>query len=218
MPINADIEFPQADVDAMFAQMRRAQKELGKSSKESLKWAGSLLITSLAASTKSTPKSKKRELIDNPHPMAQTDHRRAKIGVMKWLKNKQVFVPIYRVGEYGGGRIWGEDRIMSKSDSRAIMHKKREIPRKGFAKRSWYMLRKVFGRGGEIYIDGVPRIGSIRWTGGETDPTVKILNKVKYMDKALKGGKSAIDTAMGRASQNLLGRINRLVEKQRWTK
>jgi hypothetical protein len=240
MPIDTQIEFPQADVDAMFAQMERARKELGKSFKDSLQWGGALLVRSLAASTKQIPKSQLRPIVRNPDERWKTDRRRAPFGVMKYHNGKQVFLPIFRGGEFGRNRFY-DPRTMSwferfgpqKNTWRKVASgpdpgnpeiivpgimtdKRRQIPRKGFAKRSWGWLGRQMRNGGSISVDGVPDLGHVRWSGGTADPTVHILNKVKYADKALKGGKMAIETAFARASQAMLGRINRLVEKERF--
>ena len=210
MPINADIQFPQADVDAMFEQMRRAQKELGKSSKESLKWAGATLVRSLAASTKEVKKTEKREIVRNPDA-TDKDRRRARFGVNRLTRAGKVFLPI--MYDKRGGTP-----ITEITDPRLLTHKKREIPHKGLAKRSWRFLARVMPRGGRIYVDGVPNLGGTAWTGGESDPTLKITNRVNYMDKALKGGKMAIENAMGKAARSLSKRIENAVNKQRWTK
>jgi hypothetical protein len=218
MPVDVSIDFPQADVDAMVAQMQRARKELGLSFKESVKWAGAALIRSLGASCKAIPKGQKRPLVDNPDPTAKTDGRKAKIGVMAWRKGKEVFVPIFRQGEYGGRGTRKGDRITEKTDWRAIQHPRREIPKKGFAKKSWGLLAGKTGRGGEVIIDGIPRIGSIHWTGGDVDPGIHITNRVKYMMQALAGGKKDVSTAMERASEAMKGRIRKAVEKQNFVK
>ena len=211
MPITADIQFPQADVSAMFAQMRRAQKELGKSSKESLKWAGATLVRSLAASTKEVKKTEKREIVRNPDGFATRDRRVAKFGVNRFTKTGKVFLPI--MYEKRGGLP-----ITEITDPRLLNHKKREIPHKGLAKKSWRFLAKVMPRGGRVYVDGIPNLGGTSWTGGETDPTLTITNRVNYMDKALKGGKMAIENAMGKAARSLSKRIEDKMKKQRWTK
>lgn len=242
MPIDAQIEFPQADVNDMFAQMERARKELGKSFKDSLQWGGALLTRSLAASTKQVSRNKLRPVVQNPDARWKTDRRRAPFGVMRYTKGKKAFMPVFRTGEFGGRRFydkktmsWFERHGPQRNQWRKISSgpdvanpeiivpgimndKRRNIPRKGFAKRAWGWLGRQMRRGGTIRVDGVPDLGYIRWSGGTADPTVTIVNKVKYADKALKGGKMAIETAMGRASQAMLGRINRLVEKKRFTK
>ena len=242
MPIDAKIEFPQADVDDMFRQMERARKELGKSFKDSLQWGGALLVRSLAASTKQVPKSQIRPIVRNPDDRWKTDRRRAPFGVMKYKDGKQVFLPIFRGGEFGRRRFydprtvsWFEHYGPQKNTWRKVASgpdpanpeiivpgimtdKRRNIPRKGFAKRAWGWLGKQMRRGGMIRVDGVPDLGYVKWTGGTADPTVTIVNRVNYADKALKGGKMAIENAMGRASQAMLGRINRLIEKKRFAK
>jgi hypothetical protein len=211
MPITTDIQFPQGDVDALFAQMRRAQKELGQSSRESLKWAGATLVRSLAASTKEVKKTEKREIVRNPDGFATRDRRVAKFGVNRFTRTGIKFLPIM-YDKRGGAPI------TEITDPRLLNHKKREIPYKGLAKRSWRFLAQVMPRGGNIHVDGVPGLGGTTWTGGETDPTLKITNRVNYMDKALKGGKAAIENAMGKAARSLSKRIENAVNKQRWTK
>lgn len=211
MPITADIQFPRADVDAMFAQINRAQKELGKSSKESIKWAGAVLVRSLGASTKAVKANAVREIVRNPDGFIQRDRRAARFGVNRFTSTGVQFLPIRSVGR--GGEL-----ITEATDPRIVNHRKRQIPYKGLAKRSWRFLANVVPRGGRIHVDGVPDLGNASWRGGETDPTLTITNKVNYMEKALKGGKSAIELAMGKASRSLAKRIDNAIEKQRWTK
>ena len=59
MPLAASIEFPRADVDALFRQIDRAQKDLGRHLIHALNSAAVFLSRSLSASTKKAPKKRR---------------------------------------------------------------------------------------------------------------------------------------------------------------
>lgn len=59
MPLQTTFDFPRADVVSLFAQIDRAQNELGKSFFKSLAWAGSYVAKSLNAASKVAPKNRR---------------------------------------------------------------------------------------------------------------------------------------------------------------
>jgi len=224
------IEFPKRDVRALFAQMQRAQKELGKDLKQSVKWGGILLMQSLAAQTKVSKKL--RPIVKNPDKRYKTDARRAPFGVMRWDKHgKKVFRPVYRTGEFGRvrfldkktfevkyintltGTVHRASRYDQTPDLSIKTDKRRKIGRRGFAKKTWKWATKSMA-GGTANIMRVMGIADIRWSGGTDNPTVTIINRINYMDKALKGGLMAVNTAMGNAARKMANRIDDRVAKK----
>ena len=224
------IEFPKRDVRALFAQMQRARKELGKDLKQSVKWGGILLMQSLAAQTKVSKKL--RPIVKNPDKRYKTDARRAPFGVMRWDKHgKKVFRPVYRTGEFGRvrfldkktfevkyintltGTVHRASRYDQTPDLSIKTDKRRKIGRRGFAKKTWKWATKSMA-GGTANIMRVMGIADIRWSGGTDNPTVTIINRINYMDKALKGGLMAVNTAMGNAARKMANRIDDRVAKK----
>jgi hypothetical protein len=101
-----DIDFPQADVDRLFAAMRRAEVELGKSAANTLSWAMALACNSLKASTRVSAKRRRVLKMQAKHLGISgrlTKAQRAVVnaakaetpyGVMVWIGGKETFVPI----------------------------------------------------------------------------------------------------------------------------
>ena len=224
------IEFKKVDVSRLFAQMQRAQKELGKDLKQSVKWGGILLMQSLAAQTKVSKKL--RPIVKNPDKRYKTDARRAPFGVMRWDKHgKKVFRPVYRTGEFGRvrfldkktfevkyintltGTVHRASRYDQTPDLSIKTDKRRKIGRRGFAKKTWKWATKSMA-GGTANIMRVMGIADIRWSGGTDNPTVTIINRINYMDKALKGGLMAVNTAMENAARKMANRIDDRVAKK----
>lgn len=231
MSNDVQIKFPHADAKRMFSQIERAQKELGKGLKESVQWGGILLMQSLAASMKISQKL--RPIVKNPDKRYKTDARRAPFGVFRWDKNgKKHFKPIFRTGEFGRvrfldkhtaevkylntltGKVHRAYRFDQSPDMSIKSDKRRVIGRRGFAKKTWEWAKTNMKRGGSATLMRVPNIASIKWTGGTINPTVTIRNRIRYMDKAMKGGDQYINTAMARASRSMEKRIDDQIKKK----
>jgi hypothetical protein len=230
MSDQASIEWPRIEVGRLFAQMQRAQKELGKGLKQLVRWGGILLMQSLAAGTKVSQKL--RPIVRNPNKQSKTDKRFAPFGVFRWDKNgKKYFRPIYRTGEYGRIRfidkktlevkfinsLTGEVHRVDQYDQepgRSIKtDKRRIIGRRGLAKKTWQWAIKSMA-GGIANIMRVPDIASIRWSVGTDNPTVTIKNRINYMGKALKGGYMALNDAAGNAARKMANRIDDQIAKK----
>jgi len=224
------IEIKKADVSRLFAQMQRAQKHLGKDLKESVKWGGILLMQSLAAQTKVSKKL--RPIVKNPDKRYKTDARRAPFGVMRWDKHgKKVFRPIYRTGEFGRvrfldkktfevkyintltGTVHRASRYDQTPDLSIKTDKRRKIGRRGFAKKTWQWATRSMG-GGTANLMRVMGIADIRWSGGTSNPTVTIINRINYMDKALKGGLMAVNRSIENAARKMANRIDDRIAKK----
>ena len=228
MPLAASIEFPRADVDALFRQIDRAQKDLGKSMARSVSWAAAYVARSLSAATKVAPKL--RPLVENPDKRYKTDLRRARVGVYVYRKGVKKFVPIYRTGEYGTQRFVGKTKregtlhasaFHAPNDgfyaaSSAQTHRKREIGRRGLAKKTWQLAASFAGRGGYIKPMGVYRLaGAVRIIDDAVNPGVVITNHLDYAMEAFKtSGEQAISSALARASRNMEREIDRQIKKK----
>jgi len=224
------IEINKADISRLFAQMQRAQKELGKGLKESVKWGGILMMQSLAAQTKVSKEL--RPIVKNPDKRYKTDARRAPFGVMRWDKSgKKGFRPIFRTGEFGRvrfvdkntfevkyintltGKVHRAERFDQTPDLSIKSDKRRIIGKRGLAKKTWQWAAKRMA-GGTANIMRVPNIADIKWSGGVDNPTVKITNRINYMGDALKGGIGAINTALGNAARKMTNRIDDKLTKK----
>jgi len=224
------IDFPRIEVDRLFAQMQRAQKELGKGLKNSVAWAGSLLMQSLAAQT--IVSQKLRPIVSNPDKRHKTDKRFAPFGVFRYDRTgKKYFKPIYRTGEYGRirfidkktaevkyintltGKVHRAEQVDQEPGMSIKSDKRRIIGRRGLAKKSWQWAAKHMA-GGIANLMRVPNLASIKWIGGADNPAVKIENDLRYMRFALKGGYAALNTAAANAARKMAKLIeDRIVRK-----
>ena len=222
--ISLDIKFPQRDVDALFAQIRRAEREIGKSASQSVAWAGALLCRSIAARTKVAPKL--RRIVRNPDRRYKTDRRRAPFGVYVYKEGKKTFKPIFRTGEYGKIRFydqksasWFERTGPNRNQWRKVASgpdianpdiivpgiktdKRRVIGRSGLAKKSWQVLGRFVNRPGSTTAMRV-RSGHIQWRYGRT--YLRISNLLDYAVDALKG---SVDVSVRRAAASMRKRID----------
>lgn len=228
-------ELDRADVAAFRNQMKRMETVLGKSVEQSIKWAAITLMKSLAART--LVSKKLRPVVENPHPDAKTDGRRAKWGVMRYKRfgnGEQYFQPIYRTGEYGQIRFknkktadWftierGTGRVVKELETGKESHqiegimqsKKRVIGRSGMAKKAWRWAQAHMYNSGNSDIMGVPNIIGVTVIGKGNDRSLTIHNRSRYAVDALKGGSSAVSEAMRAAAQSLEFKINQELKKR----
>jgi len=143
------------------------------------------------------------------------------------------FVPIYKTGEHGtirfenkktatwftidaSGRVKRDlDTGKSPDQINGIMQSpKRKIGRRGFAAKSWRFLRMRVSRGGGIVIDGRGDMGEVIWSGDKYNPAVTINNRVSYMEKALKGGASAVSNALEAAARGMMHQLDNKIRKK----
>ena len=233
MPIKATAELDRAAVNDFFTALERNSKETGRSMRSSLAWGGRKFAQSLGADT---PRGKKkRRVIRNPNPKAKTDRRMADYGVMAHYQTRPPkFVPIYRTGEFGKIRFENKktatwftvdrttgrvERLLptgtGEFDIPGIMQsKKRDIRRRGFAKKSWQFLQQRMGRGGSIFIEGVANVGRVTWLTTPNNIRITIVNKVKYMTKILKGGEMAVNDALTRATDGMVHQLDNKIRKK----
>jgi hypothetical protein len=222
------------DVSNLMNDIQRASRELGKSAKESVKWAGRFVAQSLSASSKVAPKL--RPVVENPDQRAATDGRRASHGVMRYDRSgNRVFRGIYRTGEYGKIRFldkrtaqWLVRDTLTGEVTRAthptgvdvdelqgiMQSKRRVIGRRGLAKKAWRTASMNIN-GGAVSVMDVPYAGSVSWTGGDNNPTVTITSNLRYAGAAFKtAGDQAVSSAMERAHARMANRIDAAVKKK----
>lgn len=201
MPLAASIEFPRADVDALFRQMDRQSRLLGRDLVHSLNAAAMYLGRSLGASTKMAPKTRK-------------------VQELKISKSKRAGVKSWGVtGWFGRPRTY-QTRILNTSKGEDYVKTRLGmIRRRGLAKKTMASMSKKVGRVGSAGVahmsfgaQDLARIaskhGSSQRGGGEQDPWIRMENTLNYATDALKGGEMDISTAMGRAARGMEKSIN----------
>ena len=232
MPIDATIDFPQSDVDRLFAQMRRAEKELGKSQYQSLQWGGRLFLDSIKARTKQVTK-KKRRVIMNPDTSWHRKKPQKPFGVMGYKKGNERFIGIkpkgddpvffsskanrwFRKEPDGKWREFARGKKVNPSLVHAQIrkHPSTKIPRRGFAKLSWVLTKKLIGSGGAYDLFGFANIGNVSVNKSPVDPQITIKNRVEYMSKAVNGGMSAIGDALNAAGNKMAKQIEQKLAKK----
>ena len=95
------------------------------------------------------------------------------------------------------------------SISEAKKSKKVVIGRRGLAKKSWGWLASNTINGGVASMMGVPDTGSVEWSGGYTAPSMRVTNRLRYMEHALEGGYSAVQDAFTAAANKMGHEIER---------
>ena len=216
MSVVLDIQVDTADVSRLRAQADRNRAVLGKGMRESIQWAGVMLAKSLAARTKVS--AKKREVVDMPiqrvTKAGEVDRRYAPWGFKKWVTSGDyaskgtergprhlVILPLYRHGRFGIEKF--------KTKSEASKAPRVRIGRSGLAKKSWGWAAHNMITGGSGRVYGIPDVAVIRWEGGYIDPSVRITNRLRYMEKALEGGFSAVQSAIDAAANKMEHEIGR---------
>ena len=174
---------------------------------------------------------------------ARNDKRRAPFGVMAPTGPDRVmaFRPIYRSGEFGKIRFFDKktmawftrdaanpkgrwEKIASGQDVAnpeiivpGIMNdRRRKIGRRGLAKKSWKWAETHTRRGGTATISQARDAITVSVYGGDINPTVRITNRLRYIEDAFKTkGKQAVTSTLARASEKMRNRINDRLEKMR---
>lgn len=195
-------EVDQSSVRNVMDAINRASKELNKPLKSSVRWAGALFLQSAAKQTRLS--KAKRDVVQIS---GISDRRRAKFAMIKYDKHgNKVKSPLWGRGK--GGLVRYEKKSEANKDPR------RKIGRRGLAKKSWTFARQRLGGGVIRNVHGVPSLAEIKWSGGEASPTMTITNRIRYMDKAMIGGMSALNTALQSASNKMMKRIDQEIEKK----
>jgi len=188
------IHFPHADVRALFAQMGRAQKELGRDMGQALKFAGWSVARSLGVQTKVAPKYRDYTAMKESRREVARHGGRKKYEVVSLKKGRRKAFTV---------RAESVAKLKQMSQVR--------IGKAGLAKAAWMWGIKKLGSGGGFSMKGATASAkqfgrenmdvTSRLTGN--DPFISITNSLPYASAALKGGMSAVTGAMGKAARSM---------------
>jgi hypothetical protein len=101
-----------------------------------------------------------------------------------------------------------------KSRAEARRDRRTNIGRSGLAKKTWAWAARHMASGGTADIMRVQNVATIEWGGVRyVDSNVRITNRLRYIDKALIGGRGAIDSALTAASNKMEHLITQRLEE-----
>ena len=233
MPSNIRIEVSKYSADRFQKHMKRLVDKLGWERPRAVKYAAIQFGISMRARTRKAPKM--RRIVKNPDPSALLDMRKAKLGVMKFSKGKEVFSPIYRGGEFGakiryverngillsnGDGTWqkttrDELEIFGRQDLMIQNHSKRIIGRSGLAKKAWgWLMHDAFNSNAGEAVKFTRPSGALRGRkgGGRGKYFVHFHNGLRYAMEALKNGQGDVSGAMYAAAERIRKKIERTLQ------
>jgi len=197
------IQFPKADQRALFRQIDRAQRELGKSLGQSVRFAAHSVATSIASHTVVAPKYREYVVVKEP------------ASVVKAKGGKKYEITSYRKG--------GKNTFMRRAASVAALKKTPQviIGKAGLAKASWMWGISKLGPRTGVSAKGITRTAraragspvTVRQTLKTANPTIRITNALPYAMAALEGGQSTLNSAMGKGSRIMAHRIDGNLKK-----
>ena len=187
------IEFPRRDVRALFAQMDRAQKELGKNVGQALRFAAWSVARSLGVVTNVAPKYRPYKVIEEGR------------GIAKRRGGKKYEVKSWKTGRAKTFNVRAASVAALKKTGQV------KIGNAGLAKSSWMWGIKKLGSGGGVSMKGIA--SKVKQRGGQNmdvmqrlrgdNPFIKIINSLPYAGDALFGGTGAVNSAMGKAAKSM---------------
>jgi hypothetical protein len=206
--VTTEIEVDQRDVDRLSRTIDRASEALGKSTREAVQWGGVLFAQSMSPRTKIS--DKKRKVVEMPIQRITTsgraDRRYARFGMKYWKAGVELVRPLGGVGKGAYKRY--------KSRAEARRDRRTNIGRSGLAKKTWAWAARHMASGGTADIMRVQNVATIEWGGVRyVDSNVRITNRLRYIDKALIGGRGAIDSALTAASNKMEHLITQRLEE-----
>ena len=181
------VEWPKADVDALWREIARAQKELGRNLGQAIRFAAWSIASSLGVMTKVAPKYRPYRLL------------------AKEKSGKKYEIESYRKGRKKTFNV----RARSVSELKKMAQVR--IGHAGLAKSSWMWGIKKIGGGRNISMKGATQAAkslgrnkmSVESRLHGDDPFVKIVNRLPYAESALRGGASEVTSAMGKAARHM---------------
>ncbi len=205
MPVVASIEFPRADVDALFRQMDRAQKELGRSLGNAVRTAANRVALSIGTSTKVAPKHRKITATGETSSNRQYSESRG------FYQNKRF--EVYSDKSRKTFSVWAKNMREAKQKRGVV------ISRRGLAKATWRRAAREAGAGGGVGQGGVTasanRLADRHARGkgvfNGVDPWAMMESSLDYAQDALRGD---VGTAMERAASAMEHIIDRQIEKK----
>jgi len=198
------IEFPKQDARALFAQMDRAQKELGRSLGQALRFAAWSVAQSLGVKTKVAKKYRKYKEVKEGR------------GIAKFKGGKKYKITSHKKGRRHTFNV----RAASVSELKKTGQVK--IGNAGLAKSAWYWGIKNIGGGKNVSMKGVSA-GAKRYGTRNMNTTsnlrgdnlfVKIVNSLPYAEDALRGKSGAVNNAMGKAARSMEKVIDSKLKKK----
>ena len=209
MPLDATIEFPRADVDALFAQIDRAQKEVGASLGGAIRTATNRVALSMGTSTRVAPKYRTIKDTGDGSGVRKFDPKTG-----KFYRNKRF--EVYNDKTRRPFDVWAKNMREAKRDKRVM------LGRRGLAKLAW---RKAAQGASAAAGFGVGATGmAARYYAGRhgkgdavyrgDNPWSKMSNFLDYAGSALVGGPNTVDTAMSRAADAMAHIIDGKIKKK----
>ena len=198
-----DVKVDAVEAEALFERIEQARERLGMSLRESIAYGGTMVANSLKARTRESKKN--RDMVNAPIQRVNVgggaDKRYAKFWMKGFRRGSPTITPI--AGHGKGGYIRYKSLSEAKRDRRA------KIGRRGLAKKSWAWIATNTITGGVASMMGVPDVGSIEWSGGYTEPSMRVTNRLRYMEHALEGGYSSVQDAFTAAANKMGHEIER---------
>jgi len=198
------IEWPKQDVRTLWAQIDRAQKELGRGLGQAIRFAAWSVARSLGVVTKVAQKYR---------PYKEVKEAR---GVVKFKGGKK-----YEVTSWKKGRE-KTFNVRAASVSKLKEMGQVRIGNAGLAKSAWMWGIKKLGSGGGIGMKGVTPGAKQRGQKNMEvtqrlrgdDPFIKIVNSLPYAANALQGGMSAANSAIGKAARSMEKIVDDKIKKK----
>lgn len=208
MASTIEISMDRRDAAALFDQLERARKELGKSLGQAVRFAAWSLATSLGAATKIAPKHREVEAV----PLNRADWgqvREYEAGRKEWK------IKDYR---WGAPRLF---KVTARTKTEAKQSRRGTIRHAGLAKQAWMFNVKKLGK--PLHAQGF--IAALAKKKADTlakvdqnlkgdNPHVKLFSRVRYAEAALKGGASSINGAFGKAARMMAIIIDKDIQKK----
>jgi len=198
------VQIDPGDLSGLFAQMWRAEKELGKSAGEALRWGGWSLARTLGTSTRVAPKLR----------------RFKQVGSVIRSRNGMFEVVSYKDGYRWPFIVYAKD-VEAVKNLRSV-----RIGNRGLARASWMWGVRALGSGGGFPSGmsgaNVSRAGNNmevqkRLTG--SDMFISFENKLRYAALAFKSkGRQTVATAAERAGRMMWRTINAKVYGSKFAK
>jgi hypothetical protein len=204
MSDQVSVEWPKKDVQALWAQIDRAQKELGKDLGQAVRFAAWSVARSLGVGTKVSDKYRPYKVIKEER------------GVARRAGSK-----LYEITSWKKGREHTFNmRAKNIAELKATPQVK--IANRGRAKSAWMWGIKKLGSGSGVSMNGVTPKGfmaaqntmDVEQKLSGDNPYVKMINSLPYATSALKGGMSAVNGAMGKAARSMARIINADIKKK----
>jgi hypothetical protein len=224
MPADVTLEWSRSDLNALKAQMERAQELLGKSMAASVQMAMKAVLNSLAKSTR----------------VAERYRAYEQVGVSRSGLNKVYKVTTkYSTPARRGKSLrrswqgdWRSQLIYAPNESSLKRRPAVIVAMRGLAAESWRQAgarsalrigKAEMGGSRAAHNTRIMRKAARRWVSVDKDlrsdnPYMRVTNQLKYIRQALQGGEQSVNTAMKRAADGMAHRIDNELKKAKIAK